>query len=118
MSPTGVLVLNTGHTRTDYRLAQAFINTLSQVFPSVYMFDVPGTLNTEVIATMQPTTLSTFRENLLNIPTDTMLGTVADEALQVMRVATPEHDGIVFSDDRAPVEQLTDQLILSYIRCQ
>ena len=47
-----------------------------------------------------------------------MLGTVADEALQVMKVATPERDGIVFSDDRAPVEQLTDQLILSYIRCR
>jgi spermidine synthase len=116
LSPTGVVTFTTGHTCTDYRLAQAFVNTLSQVFPSVYMFDVPGTLNTEIIATMQPTTLSTFRENLLNIPTDTMLGTV--EALQVMEVATPERDGIVFSDDRAPVEQLTDQLILSYIRCQ
>jgi hypothetical protein len=118
LSPTGVVTFTTGHTCTDYRLAQAFVNTLSQVFPSVYTFDVPGTLNTEVIATMQPTTLSTFRENLLNIPTDTMLGTVADEALQVMKVATPERDGIVFSDDRAPVEQLTDQLILSYIRCR
>lgn len=118
LSPTGVVTFTTGHTCTDYRLVQAFVNTLSQVFPSVYTFDVPGTFNTEVLATMQPTTLATFRENLLNIPADSMLGTVAGEALLVMRTATPERGGIVFSDDRAPVEQLTDQLILSYISCK
>jgi spermidine synthase len=118
LSPTGVVTFTTGHSCTDYQLVQAFVNTLSKVFPSVYMFDVPGTFNTEVIATAQPTTLSTFRQNLLSIPTDTMLGTVADEALQVMKVATPERDGIIFTDDHAPVEQLTDQLILNYIRCK
>ena len=118
LSPTGVVTFTTGHSCTDYQLVQAFVNTLSKVFPSVYMFDVPGTFNTEVIATAQPTTLSTFRQNLLSIPTDTMLGTVADEALQVMKVATPERGGIIFTDDHAPVEQLTDQLILNYIRCK
>lgn len=118
LSSIGVVTFTTGHTCTDYRLVQAFVNTLGQVFPSVYMFDVPGTFNTEVVATMQPTTLTTFRQNLLNIPVDTMLGTVADEALQVMKVATPERGGIVFTDDRAPVEQMTDQLILNYIRCR
>jgi spermidine synthase len=118
LSPSGVVTFTTGHTCTDYRLVQAFVNTLSQVFPSVYMFDVPDTFNTEVIATLQPTTLSTFQQNLQNIPTSTILGTVAGEAIQVMKVAKPERNGIVFSDDRAPVEQLTDQLILSYIRCR
>jgi spermidine synthase len=118
LSPTGVVTFTSGHTCTDYRLVQAFVNTLSQVFPSVYMFDVPGTFNTEIIATLQPTTITTFRENLLDIPAGTMLGQVAGEALQVMQVATPERNGIVFSDDKAPVEQLTDQLILSYIRCR
>ena len=117
LSPTGVVTFTTGHTCTDYRLTQAFVNTLSQVFPSVYTLDVPSSLNTEVFATMQPTTLSTFRQNLLDLPVTTMLGQVADETLLAMETATPERDGIVFSDDRAPVEQLTDQLILSYIRC-
>lgn len=118
LSPTGVVTFTTGHTCTDYQLVQAFVNTLSQVFPSVYTFDVPGTLNTEVIATMQPTTLTTFRKNLLNIPFGTLLRPVADEALQVVQVATPQRGGIVFTDDHAPVEQLTDQLILNYIHCR
>ena len=116
MSPTGVLVLNTGHTRTDYRLAQAFINTLSQVFPSVYAFDVPDTFNTEIVATNSPTTLATFRDNLSRVSADSLLGRVAAEVAPVARVAKPEAGGIVFTDDQAPVEQLTDQLILNYIQ--
>ena len=64
LSSTGVVVLNTGHTTHDYRLVQAFVNTMSQVFPSVYTFNVPGTFNTEVMATMQPTSIKTFRANL------------------------------------------------------
>lgn len=116
MSPTGVLCLNTGHTRTDYRLAQAFINTLSQVFPSVYAFNVPNTFNTEIVATNSPTTLTTFRDNLTRVPADSLLGQVAAEVLPVARVARPEAGGIVFTDDQAPVEQLTDQLILNYIQ--
>jgi spermidine synthase len=116
MSPTGVLVLNTGHTRTDYRLAQVFINTLSQVFPSVYAFDVPDTFNTEIVATNSPTTLATFRDNLSRMSADSLLGRVAAEVMPVARVAKPEPGGIVFTDDQAPVEQLTDQLILNYIQ--
>jgi spermidine synthase len=116
LSPTGVVVLNTGHTRTDYRLAQAFINTLSSVFPSVYAFDVPDTFNTEIVATNSPTTLATFRDNLTRAPADSLLSRVAAEVIPVARVARPEPGGIVFTDDQAPVEQLTDQLLLNYIQ--
>jgi len=34
---------------------------MSQVFPSVYTFDVPDTFNTEVMATMQPTSLDALK---------------------------------------------------------
>ncbi|HEY7832639.1 MAG TPA: fused MFS/spermidine synthase, partial [Ktedonobacterales bacterium] len=64
LSSTGVVTLNAGHTRTDFRLIQAFVNTMRQVFPSVYTFNVPGTFNTEIMATVQPTSLATFQANL------------------------------------------------------
>jgi spermidine synthase len=119
LSPTGVVCLNTGHTHTDYRLVQAFVNTLSQVFPSVYIFNVPGTFNTEVMATMAPTSLRTFQDNLTalqqNAP-DSLMSTVAAEVLPVAQTAHAQPGGIVFTDDRAPIEQLTDQLLLSYIQ--
>jgi spermidine synthase len=115
LSSTGVVALNTAHTTHDYRLVQAFVNTMSQVFPRVYVFNVPGTFNTEIMATVQPTSIETFRANLAQFaPTDVM-GQVASE---VSPVVTQGHadGGIVFTDDRAPIEQITDQLLLSYIQ--
>ncbi len=114
LSPTGVVALNTGHTTHDFRLVQAFVNTMSQVFPSVYVFNVPGTFNTEVMATMQPTSIATFRANLDQFSPTTVMGQVANEVLPVVTQGHPD-GGIVFTDDRAPIEQITDQLLLNYI---
>ena len=114
LSPTGVVVLNTGHTEHDYRLVQAFVNTMSTVFPSVYTFNVPGTINTEVMATVQPTSVSTFRQNMEQFAPSSVMGQVANEVLPVVTQAHPD-GGIVFTDDRAPIEQITDQLLLDYI---
>jgi len=116
MGPDGVLCLNTGHTATDFRLVQAFVNTLSLVFPTVFTFNVPGTFNTEVMATMRPTSLATFAANLQTAPATSLLPQVASEVLPVARVAHAQKGGIVFTDDQAPVEQLTDQLLIDYIQ--
>jgi spermidine synthase len=117
LSATGVVALNTGHTTHDFRLVQAFVNTMSQAFPSVYTFNVPGTFNTEVMATMQPTSIDTFRFNLAQFVPGTVMGQVANEVLPVVTRGKPD-GGIVFTDDRAPIEQITDQLLLNYIQQQ
>lgn len=115
LSSTGVVALNTAHTTHDYRLVQAFVNTMSKVFPSVYVFDVPGTFNTEIMATVQPTSITTFRQNLTQFTPSSIMGQVASE---VSPVVTQGHSdgGMVFTDDRAPIEQITDQLLLNYIQ--
>ncbi len=113
LSDTGVLALNTGHTLTDFHLVQAFVNTLSLVFPSVYVFLVPGTFNAEIMATKHPTNLDTFRRNLAALSPDSLLGQVAQEVLPQASVWRAD-GGVVFTDDRAPVEQLTNELLISY----
>ena len=115
LSSNGVVALNTAHTTQDYRLVQAFINTMSQIFPSVYVFNVPGTFNTEIMATVQPTSITTFRHNLAQFPTTSTMGQVAGEVSPVVRQGHSD-GGIVFTDDRAPIEQITDQLLLNYIQ--
>lgn len=115
LSPSGSVWFTTGHTRTDYRLVQAFVNTLSQVFPTVYTIDIPGSLNTEVVATMSPTTLDMLRQNLEQVPPDSLMATVASEILPQIRLAHAQPGGVVFTDDRAPIEQITDQLIINYL---
>jgi predicted membrane-bound spermidine synthase len=113
LSDTGVLALNTGHTRTNFQLVQAFVNTLSLVFPSVYVFLVPGTFNAEIMATKHPTNLTTFRQNLSALAPGSLLGEAAQEVLPQASRGQPD-GGMVFTDDRAPVEQLTDDLLISY----
>jgi len=115
LSPTGVVALNTGHTATDYRLVQAFVNTMRTVFPSVYTFNVPNTFNTEIMATIQPTSIDTFRSSLNRLPSNNVMGQVASEVVPVVTVGHP-NGGLVFTDDRAPIEQITDQLLLNYIQ--
>ncbi|HEX9037029.1 MAG TPA: fused MFS/spermidine synthase [Ktedonobacterales bacterium] len=119
MAPDGVLYVNAAHVGHDYRLVQAFVNTLSLVFPSIYTLDVPSSgaiSNTLIYATVQPTTLADVQERLAAAPPDTALGDVATETSPLLRVARAQPGGIVFSDDEAPVEQITDQLIIDYIR--
>lgn len=115
LSSTGVVALNTGHTATDYRLVQAFVNTMHSVFPSVYVFNVPNTFNTEIMATVQPTSIDTFRSSLNQLPSNSVMGQVASEVVPVVTVGRPD-GGLVFTDDRAPIEQITDQLLLNYIQ--
>ncbi len=113
LADNGVLALNTGHTSTNFQLVQAFVNTLSRVFPSVYVFLVPGTFNAEIMATKHPTNLATFQHNLAALPPDSLLGQAAQEVLPQVSIWRPD-GGVVFTDDRAPVEQLTDELLISY----
>lgn len=115
LSPTGVVALNTAHTTRDYRLVQAFVNTMSQVFPNVYVFNVPGTFNTEVMATMQPTSIETFRSSLASADPTTVIGQVANEVIPVVSQGRAD-GGLVFTDDRAPIEEITDQLLLNYVQ--
>ncbi len=115
LSSQGVVAVNTGHTTHDFRLVQAFVNTMSQVFPSVYVFNVPGTFNTEVMGTMNRTSIDTFRSSLSSISPTTVMGQVANEVVPVVTQGHPD-GGLVFTDDRAPIEQITDQLLLNYIQ--
>ncbi len=119
LAPDGVIMLNTSHVGNDYRLAQAFVNTLLQVFPSVYSVDVPNSLNTEIFATVKPTTLSGVQARLAAVAQSAVaspLSIVAGEAAPLVQVAHAQPGGIVFTDDQAPVEQISDQLIIDYIQ--
>ena len=119
MAPDGVLFINAAHVGHDYRLVQAFVNTLSVVFPSIYTLDVPSEgaiANTLIYATVQPTTLAGVEARLALASANTALGDVAAETAPLLKVARAQPGGIVFTDDEAPVEQITDQLIIDYIR--
>lgn len=114
----GVLAVNAGRTHTDYSLVDALAATLLAVFPSVYVVDEPDNGsplgNTLVVATRQPTRLADFRANLARFD-GVLLAEVARRAAPQARLATPPPSTSLFTDDRAPVEQVVHALVLRYM---
>jgi len=115
LAADGALVINVGRTLTDRRLIEALASTLQAVFPSVYVADVPETFNSVVFATVQPTRAENLRDNLLQLPPDAplLLKSVLLRTQQNLQATPPP--SVVFTDDRAPVEQLTNSIVLRFI---
>ncbi len=115
----GVVAINVGRTDTDSSLVDAIAATLRLVFPSVYVMDEPvgeaGLGNSLVIATTQTTTLADFEANLPRFTGQPLLAEVARRAAPYVRVADPPAHAPIFTDDRAPVEQVVHALVIRYL---
>ncbi len=114
--PEGVVVINVGRTPEDRRLIDGMVGTLSAVFPSVHVVDVPATFNTIVYATMQPTepgNLVANLDRLVRHGADPLLVDVLVRTLANLQ-PTPE-SSVVFTDDRAPIELLTNAVALRFL---
>jgi predicted membrane-bound spermidine synthase len=117
LTDDGVLVINIGRSPTDRGLIDALGTTIGSVFPSIYVMDVPNTFNSVLFATVQPTQASNLTANLANLSNqkdsnplllDTMRTTLV--SLQPAPAKTQ-----VFTDDVAPIEWLTNNLVLNYL---
>jgi len=111
LSEEGVVAINVGHTDADRRLVEVLASTMGSVFPSVYVIDVPGTFNSLVVATLQPTRAENLRANMALMDHPVLLRT-ARRAWENLRPA--DGRGLIFTDDRAPVEQLTNSMVWRY----
>ena len=112
----GVVVINVGRTPDDRRLVDGMVGTLASVFPSVHVVDVPATFNTIVYATMRPTDPGNLVANLDRLAqgdADPLLVDVLARTLANLR-PTPD-SSVVFTDDRAPIEQLTNAVALRFL---
>lgn len=116
LTADGVVAINVGRTFDDRRLIEAMAGTLRSVFPSVHLVDVPDTFNSILYATVQPTS---FENLLYNFAYQKVIG--ADPILLEILESTiinlqPVPDSqIVFTDDRAPIEQLTDSIAIRFV---
>ena len=116
LTDQGVVAINVGRTRSDWSLVEVLASTLKAEFPNVYTVDLaaPGydLINVLVVATRQPTRLENLAANS-ELLEDALLQQVAAEALP--RAAEFTEPTLVFTDDRAPVEQVVHGLILSFV---
>jgi predicted membrane-bound spermidine synthase len=111
LTDDGVVAINVGRAREDYRIVEAMQATLLRVFPSTYVIDVHGSLNAVVIATVQPSELENLEANLPNLE-HPFLRATAKRAIENLHPVEPGL--VVFTDDRAAIELMTNALVVEF----
>jgi spermidine synthase len=114
LTPTGVTVINAGRTNSDFRLVEALAQTMHSVYPNVYIIDTARFTNSMVIGTNSPTSLDNFMINSASL-TNPLLKSVSQESIVSGNIREEHSRTVYFTDDRAPVEQLIDQIILGAV---
>jgi hypothetical protein len=105
----GVVMANVGRVPGDDRLPDAIAGTMATEFASVYMWPVGG-FNVIVAGFREHVSPDELRLRLEGAPSQ--LTGVAASALDHAKPVAPSSDPL--TDDRAPVEWMTDQMIVRY----
>ncbi len=117
LTEDGVTAINVGSAPGDRRLIDSLVGTLKQVFPSVYVMDVPGTFNSIIYATNQTTAEENLYLNLFELLDRQEVHPLLIEALKITALnlkSTPESE-TVFTDDLAPIEWITNNMVLRFM---
>jgi hypothetical protein len=93
-------------------MVEAIATTLGRHFASIHAVDLPNTFNTVIAATVQETRPTNLEANLAQARDPFLRDALA---LAIDNLRPVQMDGVVFTDDRAPVENLTNAIILRYL---
>jgi spermidine synthase len=112
----GVAVVNAGRTSTDFRLVEALGATMRDVFPYVVAIDVDRYTNTILVGSQSPLSADALMQNVGRLPEVSPVREVAGWSLTSGNIRAVQPGGPVFTDDRAPVELVIDQMIFDAAR--
>jgi spermidine synthase len=110
LRPGGVVALNVAGVPREERLSEAIGSTLLAVFPQVWRWR-PLRFNELVLALDRPITRAELTARAADAPDDVdALVPLFQKGIEAVRSETD-----VLTDDRAPVEWLTDRMIIDFI---
>jgi predicted membrane-bound spermidine synthase len=117
LNRNGVLVINVGRAPGDRRLINGLSTTMATLFPSIHIMDIPGTLNSMVFATRQPTTIDDFIANYNRFQSNSDIHPLLLSAMSsaIVNAQSDYEPTQVFTDDKAPIEWLTNNLIINFM---
>jgi spermidine synthase len=117
LTDDGVLTINSASVPGDHRLVNGLATTMGTVFPSIYMVDIPGSLNTIIFATKQETQAENFAANLVALSNDPNANPLLIHTMQVTfsSLRTDYETTAVFTDDHAPIEWIVNDMVLRFI---
>jgi predicted membrane-bound spermidine synthase len=117
LEPDGALAINVGRSPSDRRLIDGLVGTLRTVFPSVYVMDVPGSFNSVIYATRQPGELHNLFENIALLYERKDVHPLLVQSLErvILNLQPTPDSQVVYTDDLAPIEWVTNNMVLSYV---
>jgi spermidine synthase len=116
LTDDGVMVINVGRSPQDRRLVDILSSTILTVFPSVHIMDLPGSFNSILFATEQPTDSQNVIANYAALSQQTDVPPVLMQAMAsaVANLQPTPTAGYAFTDDRAPIEWITNDMIINF----
>lgn len=111
LAPGGIVALNVAAVPDDPRLVEAISRTLGAELPQVVEWPVLR-FNTIVLGLTRPLEQPELRRRLRSGPAD--LASLRALLARQARVSTETYSGRAWTDDRAPVEWVTDRMIVSF----
>lgn len=117
LSEDGAMVINVGRSPSDRRLIDHLVGTIRTVFPSIYVMDIPDTFNSIIYATVQPTNIENLYNNLLALYPQKDVHPLLIDAIELMvtnQQPVPDSQ-VVYTDDWAPIEWITNSMVLNYL---
>lgn len=113
----GTVAINVGRAPEDRSLIDAMVTTMAEVFPSIYIMDVPASFNSVIYATKQPTSYENLAENFYQLNNSADIQPFMLEAISLALAYRQPFPAatIVFSDERAPVEWMVNNMVLQYV---
>jgi spermidine synthase len=108
--PGGAVALNVAQTPEDHRLPDAVGGTLANVFPQVWQWPALR-FNQLVVGLDRPTDLAGMQDRMSRLPGE--IASLGSLFSSQVRATTASADPM--TDDRAPIEWITDRMIIEHI---
>lgn len=117
LNENGVMVINIGRAPEDRRLIDSLYATVNTIFPTIYVSDLSDSYNSVLFATKQPTSVQNLIDNYARLYQDPA---TPQFVLQILShtydgLQPPASGGTIFTDDLAPVEQITNSMVLKFL---
>jgi len=117
LTDDGVLAINVGRAPGDRSLINGLATTIATIFPSIHIMDIPNTLNSIVYASVQPTSADDLIRNYNAFSTGGDVHPLLLTAMSstIVNIQPGYESTQVFTDDKAPIEWLTNNLIVNFL---
>lgn len=109
-------MINIGQVPLDRTLVNDLGTTIGQVFPSIFVMDIPGSFNSILFATKTPSSWENFEANYTQVIHNSSNPLLVDAMTMTMENQQPTPpETRVYTDDRSPIEWVTNKIVIDFI---